>query len=191
VIALRSMRSFSLVLIVAACLAAGGLAGCGSSSSSSSASSSGASSSSGAATSTSSGIHLAKTKFLLHAGLGFGAFHRYIYKPFKAGDFSHPLSHKLTLVKAGLAALYVKREIRLAAQDVHASPTLSKLFSPLTAVADQIGALTGKIKRGNVSSSDIDGTQSRLQSIRSTAASKGQMIQDKAPAPAQLAGAAG
>jgi hypothetical protein len=30
----------------------------------------------------------AKTKFVLHAGLAFGAFHRYLYKPYQAGTFN-------------------------------------------------------------------------------------------------------
>jgi hypothetical protein len=30
-------------------------------------------------------VHFAKTKCLLHAGLAFGAIHRYIYKPLRAG----------------------------------------------------------------------------------------------------------
>ena len=34
----------------------------------------------------------------LHAGLAFGAFHRWIYKPAKAGELSHPLEHKFTTV---------------------------------------------------------------------------------------------
>ena len=30
-------------------------------------------------------VKFAKTKFVLHTGLALGAFHRYIYKPWKAG----------------------------------------------------------------------------------------------------------
>ncbi len=34
----------------------------------------------------------------LLAVVAFGAFHRWIYKPAKAGDLGHPLEHKLTTV---------------------------------------------------------------------------------------------
>ena len=44
-------------------------------------------------------VHFAKTKFVLHAGLAFGAVHRYIYKPYRSGGFTPVLSHKLALVK--------------------------------------------------------------------------------------------
>jgi hypothetical protein len=38
-----------------------------------------------ATTQTVPNVHFAKTKFVLHAGLAFGAIHRYIYKPLRAG----------------------------------------------------------------------------------------------------------
>jgi hypothetical protein len=57
----------------------------------------------------------AKTKFLAHAALGFGAFHRYIYKPYRAGTFRSGAHGRIrAFIKATLAALFVKREIRLA-----------------------------------------------------------------------------
>ncbi|MFZ0384091.1 MAG: hypothetical protein WAL22_00375, partial [Solirubrobacteraceae bacterium] len=172
----------TLILMLVGCLATVGLvSGCGSSSSNSST----------AAQSSSSTTHFAKTKFLLHAGLAFGAFHRYIYKPFKAGDFKHPFLHKLTLVKAAVAALFVEHELRLAATDVKSSKILSKLFSPLTAVADKISSLKDSIKDGSISSSDMDGVQSQLTSISKTASSKGQSIQNAIPSAGQLASGLG
>ena len=46
----------------------------------------------------------AKTKFVIHAGLAFGAFKHFIYDPWKAGDFKKLFSHKIALAKAALAA---------------------------------------------------------------------------------------
>ena len=85
-------------------------------------------------------IHFAKTKFLLHAGLAFGAFHRYVYKPFKAGAFSHPLQHKLALLKAGAAALFVVHEVRKAREDAQASAK-QRENKRLTVVQDLTWAL--------------------------------------------------
>src|ERR1700761_3508894 len=49
----------------------------------------------------------AKTKFTAHAALGFGAFHRYIYKPYRAGTFRSGAHGRLTtFAKAALAALF-------------------------------------------------------------------------------------
>lgn len=99
-----------LVVVLVLALAA---AGCGSSKKSSS----------------SSSVGLAKTKFALHAGLAFGAFHHFIYKPVKAGDLKHPFSHKVALVEAGLAVPIVKHEVGLALHDAQSSPLLRKLVS--------------------------------------------------------------
>ncbi len=171
-------RHLAIALMIL-CLAGGTLAGCGSSASSTSGGSSGG---------TSSTVHFAKTKFLLHAGLAFGAFHRYVYKPFRAGVFSHPFLHKLSLVKAGLAALFIAHELRIAAADVRASRILRTLFSPLTAIAARIGRLRSAITGGSVSASDLNGVQSQLKSVGTTAAGHGQAIRDLVPGAGQLAG---
>jgi hypothetical protein len=167
--------------MVVACLATVGLvSACGSSSSSSA-----------ATHSPSSTTHFAKTKFLLHSGLAFGAFHRYIYEPFRAGEFKHPFLHKLTLIKAAVAALFVEHELRLAATDAKSSKILRTLFAPLTAVADKISSLKDSIKGGSVSSPDMSGLQSQLSSISKTASSKGQSIQNLIPSAGQLASGVG
>ncbi|MGA2013803.1 MAG: hypothetical protein ABSH51_25180 [Solirubrobacteraceae bacterium] len=49
-----------------------------------------------------------------------------MYGPLKAGDFSHPLLHKLTVVKAGVAGLYVYHELKLALGD---APSIGQLAS--------------------------------------------------------------
>ncbi|MGI8505790.1 MAG: hypothetical protein ACR2MK_03120 [Solirubrobacteraceae bacterium] len=176
------MRQLALILTVTGCIAAFGLAGCGSSSSSSS-----AGGGSTAASSTSGTTHFAKTKFLLHAGLAFGAFHHFIYKPVKAGDLKHPFAHKLALIKAGAAALFVYHELKLAAEDVRSSKILSELFSPLTAAADKIKSLKSSLTSGGVNPSDIQGVNSKLSQIGSTASSKGHSISEAIPSVSQLA----
>jgi hypothetical protein len=120
-------RRLVTVCLVALVLA---VAGCGSSSSSTSAGGSGGGSASSTVTTPNVG-HLPTAKFVLHAGLAFGAFHRYIYKPFKAGEL-HGFSHKLTIIKAGLAGLFAYHELKLAIKDAQASPILSKLVAPVT-----------------------------------------------------------
>src|SRR5436305_6737056 len=119
------LRRSALLLAVVGCVVAIGVAGCGSSNSSSS-------------TTATTTTHLAKTKFVFHAGLAFGAFHHFIYKPYRAGNFRHSLYHKLAVVKAALAATFVYHELKLAANDAKSSRVLSKLFAPITIVAAKI-----------------------------------------------------
>ncbi len=150
--------------------------GCGSSGSSSS-----PSSASGAASGTST-THFAKTKFVLHAGLAFGAFHRWIYKPAKAGTLRHPFEHPLTAAKAALAAAFVYHELKLALADAQANPTLSKLVAPVTALQDKLHGLAGSVKSGGASPADVSGLDSAISSIKGQAASAGQTITEQAPA---------
>jgi hypothetical protein len=102
---------------------------------------------------TSNTIAFAKTKFVLHTGLAFGAFHRYLYKPYEASTFKKGASGRtVAFIKGGLAALFVKREIRLASEDVKANPTLCKtIAAPLAKIGDSIRAAFDKLKTGDAS----------------------------------------
>jgi len=179
-------RCFVLLALVSALAFV--VAGCGSSkSSSASASSSSASpatatGSASASSSTTSTVSHAKTKFVLHAGLAFGAFHRWIYKPAKAGELSHPLQHKATTVKAALAAGFVYHQLKLALDDAKADPTLSKVVDPLTNLIDKIKALPGEIKGGGTTSGSADNLNGMISSIKDHASSAGQPITEQTPA---------
>jgi hypothetical protein len=127
-------------------------------------------------------IRFAKTKFVLHAGLAFGAFHRYIYKPFKAGVFSHPLQHKLELVKAAAAAAFVVHELRIAKEDAQSSALLRKLFSPLTALAATVTGLAAGAKAGHADPAALGSANSAIESIKQGASSAGVHVGEHAPA---------
>ncbi len=188
---MRTKRFSGLVVaVVALALVAGG---CGSSKSSSSAapasggaassSSAGASPSSGSSSTATSEVHFAKTKFVLHAGLGFGAFHRYIYKPFRAGVFGKPLTHKAALVKAALAGAFTIHELKIAYTDAQSSRVLSKLVSPITALNAKIAALRTQFRAGHYDPAQINSAQSSVMSIGSQSAGARAVIKDQ-PVPA-------
>lgn len=147
------------------------LAGCGSSSNGSSASSAGGSGN--------GQVHLAKTKFVLHAGLAFGVFHRYIYKPARSGAFSHPFSHKLKLFKAALAAGFVYHELKLALHDAQSSRILSKLVAPITALQARIHGLGGELHGGTPSAASLNQDNSAIDAIKNQAAGSGQPITEQ------------
>lgn len=156
-----------LLMILVAPIAV--LAGCTKSDSSSSAapSSAVAASQSESATDcpTSNTTAFAKTKFVAHSGLAFGAFHRYLYKPYKAGTFTKGADGRLTaFAKGGLAALFIKREIRLASEDVKANPTLCRaIAAPLARVGATVQSAFDKAKSGDASG--IDSVQSAVTSV--------------------------
>jgi hypothetical protein len=156
------------------------MAGCGSSSSSSSASASSSAAATSASTSSAS-VSNTKAKFVLHAGLAFGAFKHWIYGPAKAGDFAHPTSHKLTVVKAIAAGALVYHELKLALAAAQADKTLSKLVAPLTALTGKIQSVASGIKSGNVNPSDITSANGAIGSLSSLASGAGAQIKNVVP----------
>jgi hypothetical protein len=125
----------------------------------------------------------AKTKFITHAAVGFGAFHRYIYKPYRAGTFRSGAHGRLiAFIKAGLAALFIKREIRLAAAAAQNSPTLCKvILSPLRTVSETVQAGVDKLKGGDASG--VAPIQNAISQVESGASSQGVGITEDQNAP--------
>jgi len=161
------VRVWALASVLALVLV---VAGCGGSSGSSSAGGS------AGGQATTPHVHFAKTKFLLHAGLAFGAFHRYIYKPFRSGGFTPPASHKLAIVKAGAAALFAYHEIKIALIDAQSSPLLSKLVSPITGLQTRLSSLGQHLHRGQLKPADINQTNTNVTSIGALGAQSGAPI---------------
>ena len=126
-------------------------------------------------------IHFAKTKFLIHAGLAFGAFHRYLYKPLREGAFSHPLQHKLALVKAAAAVAFIVHELGIAREDAQASAVLRRLFSPPGALAGSVGALAAGLKAGHPDGTAVSSANGAIGSIESLASSAGARVTGHAP----------
>lgn len=125
---------------------------------------------------TSNTTAFAKTKFVLHSGLAFGAFHRYLYKPYQAGTFKKGASGRIAaFIKGGLAALFVKREIRLASEDVKANPTLCKaIAAPLAKIGDSVQSALDKLKGGDASG--ITDTNSLISNVEGTSSKDGAPI---------------
>ncbi len=156
-------RRLLLLLAVSAVLV---VAGCGSSSSSGT-----------------SKVSHPKTSFVIHAALAFGTFHHFIYKPFKAGDFSHPFSHKLKIAEAVAAGLFVEHEVKLALTDAKGSKLLSHVVAPLTALGGVIALVRSSIKGGHPDTSAINSADSSIASIKSQSSSAGQPIQETVGSP--------
>ena len=177
------------LLLVTLALAA---AGCGSSSSSSSSGAAGASSSGSQTTPAASTPNVGKAptvKFVLHTGLAFGAFHRWIYKPFKAGSFTggNLSKHKLAAVKAGLAGLFAYHELKLAVKDAQASPKLSKLVAPITALGAKLKSIGSSVKSGKPDASALSSANGDVTSLSGLASAAGVSVPDQIPSAAQLA----
>src|SRR5512142_2443158 len=130
-----AVRTRVLVLLLAVVLGTASLVACGSGTNSSSAgpgtpasvaaSNPGATEDNAACPSTGNARPLAKTRFALHAGLAVGAFHRYIYKPLRAGGFQAGADKRArTFAKAALAGAFVVHELKVAKGFAEANPAL-------------------------------------------------------------------
>jgi hypothetical protein len=181
------MAKRSLVLVVSLALVVVLAAGC--KSSSTAAAGSGVSATSVASASVaptscpSEASGFAKTEFVAHAALGFGSFHRYIYKPYRAGTFRSGAHGRLTaFVKAALAALFIKREVRLAFAAAQNSPALCKLIvSPLRTVSETVQTAVSKLKQGDASG--VGAIDSAISQVESQSSSQGTNIVENANAP--------
>jgi hypothetical protein len=133
--------------------------------------------------------HFDKAKFALHAGLGFGAFHHFIYQPFKSGQLSSGTPGRVgRLVKAGLATAFTVHELRLAKQNAEDNPTLCRVVAaPLNDAAASLQRLRGSVRSGKVSGSDLDQVNGTLGQAQQGSAKEGDAAPDQVPTPEQLA----
>jgi hypothetical protein len=155
------MRRVLLVLLILSAVAA---AGCGSSSH--------------GASPGPTKVHFAKTKFALHAGLAFGVFHRWIYKPFKRDELQHPLRHKVAFAKALAAGAFVLHEIRLARADAAHSAVLSHVVVPLLAVASSVAVIHAALRHHRADASAINSANSSIGQAHSASSAAGQPIRE-------------
>jgi hypothetical protein len=130
-------------------------------------------------TSAANHVKAPKTKFVIHAALAFGAFHHFIYKPYKAGSFAHGAHGRtLALVKAAASGLFVYHEVGQALTAAQSDPTLSHLVAPLTSLQNTMKGLGDKLKSRSASPQDFESTNSQISSLRSQASASGAHIED-------------
>jgi hypothetical protein len=120
-----------------------------------------------------------RSQFASHAGVAFGAFHRYISGPFTKGAFAGPRESSATLRRAAAAALRSSRELAQAATLSRGTP-LETLFAPMTLVASRLEALHGELARGRYSTRDIEAINADIGQIGAASAQAGVPITDRA-----------
>ncbi len=191
----RGFRVAVVVLLLSVTLAA--CKGSGTSAASGATSNGTASSTGTAATPAAAGCasvgtkSFAKTKFLLHAGLATGAFHRYIYKPLKGQQFSAGAEHRVSsFIEAGAAGLFIVHELKLAREDAAASSALCRLTAPLDNASTALSSLTGRLKGGSATPADLDSANTSVDALSGQSAGSGATIHDVTP-PADLSTSGG
>jgi hypothetical protein len=127
-------------------------------------------------------VHFAKTKFLVHMGLAFGAFHRYIYKPYKAGAFSSGAAGRIkALAKAGAAGLFASHELKVANEDALSDDHLRPLATKVDALVAKLGSLGGALKGGSLNPASIASAAGAVTALGSASSGLGAGIKEVAP----------
>ncbi|MGZ6615775.1 MAG: hypothetical protein ACXVFQ_15245 [Solirubrobacteraceae bacterium] len=124
-------------------------------------------------------VHFAKTKFVLHAGLAFGAIHRYIYKPLRAGALHSGAPGRVkVLLKGAAAAIFAVHELRLAHDDALSSDLLRPLTNRVDGLSSKLTGLVGGLKNGSVSPAAILSANGAADALGSASNGLGVGIKD-------------
>jgi hypothetical protein len=124
-------------------------------------------------------VHFAKTKFVLHAGLAFGAIHRYIYKPLRAGALHSGAPGRVkVLLKGAAAAIFAVHELRLAHNDALSSDLLRPLTNKVDGLSSKLTGLVGGLKDGSVNPAAILSATGATDALGSASSGLGVGIKD-------------
>lgn len=130
---------------------------------------------------------LDKTRFLLHVGAAYYAFHHWVYTPYKKGAFKSGVPGRIkAIAKAAIAVAFTYHELKVAygIANKSSSKTLRALVAPLNALIGKADAAAGKLKAGRYSSTDITSLAGATTSFAAQAQKNGFSIADiKVPIP--------
>ncbi len=125
-----------------------------------------------------------KTRFALHMGEAFFAFHHFVYNPYKAGKFeANTPGRTKTLIKGGAALLFAAHEVKVSSNIAHKSksPLLQKLAGSLDSLEGEWTTLSDKVKNGTFRPSDIDAANAHTAAAGAGAAAAGIPVKEKQP----------
>ncbi len=124
-------------------------------------------------------VHFAKTKFVLHMGLAFGAIHRYIYKPLRNGALRRGAPGRVTvLLKGAAAAVFAVHELRVAHDDALASNLLRPLANKVDSLGGKLSGLVNGLKSGSVNPAAILSSSGAADALGSASSGLGVGIKD-------------
>jgi hypothetical protein len=124
-------------------------------------------------------VHFAKTKFLLHMGLAFGAIHRYIYKPLRNGALRGGAPGRVkVLLKGAAAALFAVHELKIARGDALSSDLLRPLVNKIDGLGTKLSGLVSGLKSGSVNPGTILGSSGAADALGSASGALGVGIKD-------------
>ena len=124
-----------------------------------------------------------RTRFLLHVGAAYYAFHHWVWLPYKNGGFAKSTpGHVKNIVKAALALAFAYHEITVAVKIANSSnsKTLKLLVTPLNALGSKFSDIGAKLKGGTYNPIDVLNLGKAADAVSSTASGAGVAIKDVA-----------
>lgn len=132
---------------------------------------------------------LAKTKFVVNAGLAAGAAYQWIVKPYRAGKFKKGTHGRtFALIKAGLAGTFAYNRLKAASNNAKGDPTLSRLMAPIGAGIASLKSLPSKLRKGQDPSSTVGSFDDVINQVKDAGKSAGADVKNQVPSLSQLNG---
>lgn len=123
-----------------------------------------------------------KAQFAAHAGLGVGAFHQYLWQPYRQGAFDpNAAGRQEAVAKAALGATQTLREVTAALRDVEGCPDTRALTAAVRAGLAAIGRAATALATGAVDASLLTAIDDQLAAVHRQAAAVGIAVPDQAP----------
>jgi hypothetical protein len=130
---------------------------------------------------------LAKTRFVVNAGLAAGATYQWIVKPAKAGKFKKGAhGRKLTFVKAALAGAFAYNRLKAASVNAKGDPTLSRLMAPVTVGIAALKDLPSRLRKGDNVDSAVNSYNDVINKVKDAGKNAGADVKDKVPSLSDL-----
>ena len=101
-----------------------------------------------------------KSRFLLHMGFAYYAFHHFVYARYRQGAFARGASHRvLNFAKAALALAFAYHEVKVSINIANSSHSgfLHALVRPLNALGDKMSSVKNDLQGGNFNDMSMKG----------------------------------
>ena len=99
-----------------------------------------------------------RSRFLLHMGFAYYAFHHFVYAKYRAGNFSKGAPHRLlNLTKAAIALVVAYHEIKVSVAIANGSSSnlLHTLVKPINALGAKMNNTANQFRSGNLDANQI------------------------------------
>lgn len=124
-------------------------------------------------------VKFAKAQFVLHTGLAIGAFKKWIYDPYQAGEFKQGApGRRKALVKAALAGAFTLRELKAARDAALSDDQLRGVGDKLSSAIGLASGLVPGLDKGKLNATQVIALASTFAAVKSLAGKSGADVKE-------------